>query len=307
MLHLKQSTSVDVPIGPFLDDTDGKTAETALTLTQPDIRLKKNGGAWAQKAAAQTLTHEEAGWYEVTLDATDTNTLGLLKVAVHEAGALPVWQDFMVMPANVWDSLYGASLLAVNADQISGDATAASNLEADYDGSGYGVAIQSGTSSTVVLDTGASAIDDYYNNQLITIVNGTGAGQSRLIADYTGATKTATISPNWITTPTVGAMFVLSPFSGQLSNIRKNQALTAFTFLMTDSTTHAPVTGKTVTATRSIDGGAFAAGTLSAVTELSNGLYKVNFGAADLNGNVVVLRATAAASDDTFERIITAP
>src|SRR5688572_31014843 len=101
MRFLKQSTSVDLPIGPFLDETDGKTAETGLTLTQPDVRLKKNGGAWAQKAAAQTLSHEENGNYEVTLDATDTDTLGQLRVHVHESGALPVWEDFMVMPANV--------------------------------------------------------------------------------------------------------------------------------------------------------------------------------------------------------------
>lgn len=107
---LRQATSVDVPIGPFLDATDGVTAETALTITQPDVRLKKNAAAWAQKAAAQTLTHEENGNYEVTLDATDTDTLGLLRLHVAEAGAMPVWEDFMVIPANVWDSLLSAGL-----------------------------------------------------------------------------------------------------------------------------------------------------------------------------------------------------
>ncbi len=103
---LKQSTSVDVPIGPFLDSADGNTPETTLTITQPDIRLKKNGGAWAQKAAAQTLTHEEVGWYEVTLDATDTNTLGHLVLAIHESGALPVWREFVVVTAAAYDSLF---------------------------------------------------------------------------------------------------------------------------------------------------------------------------------------------------------
>src|SRR5687767_231594 len=102
MRILRQSTSVDVPIGPFVDETDGRTSETALTLTQPDIRLKKNAGAWAQKNAAQTLTHEENGNYEVTLDATDTNTLGLLRLHVNETGALPVWEDFLVVTANVF-------------------------------------------------------------------------------------------------------------------------------------------------------------------------------------------------------------
>lgn len=115
---LRQSTSVDVPVGPFLDENDGKTAETTLTITQPDVRLKKNAGAWAQKAAAQTLSHEEAGWYEVTLDATDTNTLGVLLLAIHESGALPVWREFLVVTANVWDSYLAADLLQIDVTQL---------------------------------------------------------------------------------------------------------------------------------------------------------------------------------------------
>ena len=42
---LKQSTAVDIALGPFVDSADGFTAETALTLSQADIRLKKNNGA----------------------------------------------------------------------------------------------------------------------------------------------------------------------------------------------------------------------------------------------------------------------
>lgn len=105
---LKQSTAVDIALGPFVDSTDGFTAETGLTLAQADIRLKKNAGAWAQKNDVTSATHEENGWYECELDATDTNTLGLLIVAVNETGALPVWREFMVVPANVYDSLVSA-------------------------------------------------------------------------------------------------------------------------------------------------------------------------------------------------------
>jgi hypothetical protein len=133
MRWLKQSTSVDLPIGPFLDNVDGFTEEAALTITQPDIRLKKNGGAWAQKAAAQTLTHEENGYYEVTLDATDTDTLGQLRLAVDESGALPVWEDFMVVPANVWDSLFGADLLQVDLTQVAGSITNVAALATNVD------------------------------------------------------------------------------------------------------------------------------------------------------------------------------
>ena len=126
MRFLRQSTSVDLTIGCFLDETDGKTPETALTITQPDIRLKKNGANWAQKNAAQTLSHEENGFYEVTLDATDTGTLGLLRLAVFESGALPVWEDFMVVTANVYDSLFSTDVLDVSVTQVNG--TAAPNL-----------------------------------------------------------------------------------------------------------------------------------------------------------------------------------
>lgn len=116
---LRQSTAIDIGMGPFLDETDGKTAETALTISQADVRLKKNAGAWAQKNDSNSATHEENGWYEVALDTTDTNTLGILLVAVHESGALPVWREFLVVPANVYDSMIsGTEWLTVDPNKV---------------------------------------------------------------------------------------------------------------------------------------------------------------------------------------------
>lgn len=86
--------------------------------------------------------------------------------------------------------------------------------------------------------------------------------------------------------------------------IKKNTAFTAFDFVMTDSTGHAPATGKTITATRSIDGGAFGACTNSAV-EISDGAYKINFSAADLNGNNILFKFAATGCDDRFIQIVT--
>jgi len=136
---LKQSTAITLKLGPFLDDTDGKTAETGLTISQADVRLSKNGGDFAQKNEANAATHDENGYYDVALDTTDTNTLGRLKISVSESGALPVWEDFMVVPANVWDSMFGADYLQVDAVQVEGgDATdqinaACDTALADYD------------------------------------------------------------------------------------------------------------------------------------------------------------------------------
>ena len=121
---LKQSTARTIKLGPFVDETDGKTPETGLTISQADIRLSKNGAAFAQSNNAAGAAHDENGWYGVPLDTTDTGTLGGLVVAVYESGALLTWREFMVVPANVWDSMFGADKLQVDATQIEGsDAT----------------------------------------------------------------------------------------------------------------------------------------------------------------------------------------
>lgn len=233
---LRQSTSTDVPIGPFVDETDGKTPETALTITQPDIRLKKNGGAWTQKNTAQTLTHEENGNYEVTLDTNDTNTLGLLRLHVNESGALPVWEDFLVVPANVYDSLFSTDLLQVGVEEwrgnvpnvlVSGrvDSSAGalansvitSNSFASDAVHGGAVAtsvapqiraLVTGTSdaggtTTTMIDAGRTETNvDHWKGCYLLFTTGSIANQCRLITGFDPTTDTFTFAPP--TTAAVG-------------------------------------------------------------------------------------------------------
>jgi len=114
MLYLKQSTAATIKLGPFVDDSDGKTAETGLTISQADIRLSKNGGDIAQTNNSAGATHDELGYYNVPLDTTDTNTLGTLKVIVSVSGALPVFADFMVITAEAYDTLCGTDHFTVD-------------------------------------------------------------------------------------------------------------------------------------------------------------------------------------------------
>lgn len=89
------------------------------------------------------------------------------------------------------------------------------------------------------------------------------------------------------------------------SKITKNVALANFPFIMilaSDDIT--PATGLTVTATRSIDGAAFAA-CANAVTEIANGWYKISLAASDLNGDTIALRFTAATANDRNITIVT--
>lgn len=89
------------------------------------------------------------------------------------------------------------------------------------------------------------------------------------------------------------------------SNVKKNAA-SRLIFVMTDSTTHNPKTGVTVTSQRSIDGGALAS-TANSVTEISNGLYTLVLAAADTNGNDINYRLTGSGADDLNIEFVTQP
>lgn len=125
---LEQSTAVDILLGPFVDDTDGKTPETGLAISQADVRLSKNGQNMAQKNDVTACVHDELGQYNCELDATDTNTLGVLTVTVVESGALPIRQDYMIVPANTYDSLIAPGTDYLEVDTILIEATDATTV-----------------------------------------------------------------------------------------------------------------------------------------------------------------------------------
>jgi len=112
---LRQSTAVDVLIGPFVDLTDGHVAETGES---PAVTLSKNGQALAAKNDATTPAHDAAGHYNCEFDATDTNTVGTLVATVAEtAGARAVRHEWQVMDEPAYDVLFGStSTILTSAD-----------------------------------------------------------------------------------------------------------------------------------------------------------------------------------------------
>ena len=158
---LKQSTAATIKLGPFVDDTDGKTAETALTIGQADIRLSKNGGDIAQSNNTAGATHDELGYYDIPLNTTDTGTLGRLRVLVSKAGALPVWQDFLIVTANVFDTFCSTGSLNVNAASLSTDAITAASVKADAV-----TKIQNGLATAAALD----AVDNFVDTEVAAIL-----------------------------------------------------------------------------------------------------------------------------------------
>jgi len=66
------------------------------------------------------------------LSTTDTGTLGPLRVAFEATGVLPCWEDFLVVPANVYDAMVaGTDYLKSDAVEISSSSTAADAVESN--------------------------------------------------------------------------------------------------------------------------------------------------------------------------------
>lgn len=70
---------------------------------------------------------------------------------------------------------------------------------------------QAGAATTITLDASANANNNFYNNCLILLTGGTGAGQSRFITAYVGSAKVATVA-TWVTNPDNTSTFAILPF-----------------------------------------------------------------------------------------------
>lgn len=129
---------------------------------------------------------------------------------------------------------------AIDADAIAADAIGASELATNsitsaeiadgaLDAAAFaadGTAQATGSDSdTIRLADAETYPDDQLNGALVTIVSGTGKGQSRLIVDYTGTGDYADVTPNWTTTPDNTSQYIISAF-GYVPGL-KTDAITA--------------------------------------------------------------------------------
>lgn len=138
--ELRQSTIIEVKIGMAVNST-GVTPVTNLTIDGADEAEILKNGVTATVSIAGTLTAITGadGWYLLTLSASDTDTLGPLTVVINDDSAiLPLWRDYEVVTPGYYDAKYASTgAIPVNVVQISGNSTAADNLQLAFDGTGY--------------------------------------------------------------------------------------------------------------------------------------------------------------------------
>lgn len=110
MFPLKYNTANQViPLGPTLDSTDGDTEVTSGTISNTDIWIWKNGATSIVNKNSGGATHMQNGLWYTTLDATDTNTYGPIKIYVHESGSLYLLQECVVMNVSAYNKLFSST------------------------------------------------------------------------------------------------------------------------------------------------------------------------------------------------------
>lgn len=137
---------------------------------------------------------QDAGRLDAILDTIAADVVNIDGIVPSAAG------DAMTLTAAAIDLIWDEVLTGATHNVASSAGRRLRQLET-------GLVLDSGTldaatSNTADLETGvASTVDDFYNHNLLVITGLTGAGQVRVIVDYTGTGNIALVSPPWVTTP----------------------------------------------------------------------------------------------------------
>jgi hypothetical protein len=122
MEFLRQGTTM-IMVGPFLKTSNGYTRSTAEALTTAKVKLSKNDATFANKACTKSSTHSAHGQYKIFLTTADSGTLGRLRVSAIATACLPVWQDYMVTPAEPYNTIF------LGTDKLTVDVSTATRAE----------------------------------------------------------------------------------------------------------------------------------------------------------------------------------
>lgn len=98
-------------------------------------------------------------------------------------------------------------------------------------GAAHADTAQAGATGSITLAAGASASDDAYNGLAIRTIAGTGSGQRRLIVDYNGTTKVATVNQAWATAPDVTTTYSIDAQACYVPVTATHESVTIYVYI----------------------------------------------------------------------------
>ena len=204
-------------------DADGDPVTGATSL---DSEVSIDGAAFAD-CSAEATEIGSTGMYYLDLTAAEMNGDGVcVQVKTSSSGAKTT--QLVFYPEEVGD-------IRCDTVQISGDSTAADNLELAADGTGYNLGGGSvvaasvtapvtvtfagqisssvddaaATTTSFIGAAGLNSSNDFYNGAVLAITSGTLQGIARRISDYTGSTRTFTFNTAFPAAPANGVTFII--------------------------------------------------------------------------------------------------
>ena len=182
-------TDLDIITG-----VDGVTLATLQALYAPNKVVPDVAGT---AAGLHSTTDGKIDTVDTNVDSIllDTGTNGVLLAATATSAQLvdDVWDEILSGTTHNIATSAGRRVREIGAYAIqSGTA-------------------QAGNSIHITLAATASATDGIYNRNLLVIVGGTGAGQTRTIVDYVGSTKVALADREWRVSPDATSEYQVVP------------------------------------------------------------------------------------------------
>jgi hypothetical protein len=201
----------------LVDATDGITPETGEAAGQPQIST--NGAAFTNTGIG-TLTHMGNGRYyaDVTQAATNGTEGDRIETRYKSANtAEGVGDTLFVVSHNQYDieSTVWDALLTTSSHNNANSAGKRLRQKTDmiaHDGTAQG---PGANGNQIQFAATASSVSGSYDPTMITLIGGTGAGQSRMILDYNGATKIATVDRTWRVNPDATTEYIVTGHPGR--------------------------------------------------------------------------------------------
>lgn len=214
----------------------------AASIGGADVRLAaKDYGTSGSITIAHSgigLIGQGAGQYPAAGFATSSNFTGTNKTRLVALGGFPAGQyvvdvnvtrgsqyalqgvklqGIMIDCANIathglrWRGVKNSTLRDVLVYRPTTASTSLGVMLDTAQGAATGQTAAAGGASTITFQAAlASPRDDWFNGATITTTAGTGAGQTRTVSDYVGATKVATVSSAWTTPPDGTTVFSIT-------------------------------------------------------------------------------------------------
>lgn len=169
MIPVRQSTAVELPIGPVFD-ADGVAVTDCVV---GDFKIKKTTGNFAALNGSATLAYVSAGMYDLVLTTSDVDTVGDCTVAIDDTTNACAPLRMKVVEEAVYDAIFAASangipdtllgyiqlMLRSDAGIATDRATELGHINAD-EGSGAGSYDNTAAPSVALTTTSRDAVAD---------------------------------------------------------------------------------------------------------------------------------------------------